>query len=941
MATCQLSALCLTCGHVPSIGENMSNETGPSTEQTPYITPTAPGVHLVPLLSAGDTAPDATHPDGSAWRFVGIPDGIGAFDNNDGTITILINHELNADAGGEHDSGSKSGSFVDRITINKQTLEVVDGRELATRIYFYDPVTKSYVQGTDAIARLCSADLPVRSALYDAQSGKGTQAHILLNGEESGTEGRAFAWIGDGSAAGTAYELPALGNLSFENILVSPSGGEKTIAIENEDTAGGQLYVYVGDKQATGNDVERAGLTNGVLYGIKSDFLKEVSDGQALSGTFSLAPLGDVTDRSGAQLQSDSDAAGVTGWLRPEDGAWDTQDPNRYYFVTTNAFDAPSRLWALDFKDSRHPELGGTYTALLDGSEGQKMLDNITVSADGTLVLQEDVGENARAGRVWQYDPKTDALTQLAQHDVARFGDETIPPTSPFTDDEESSGVLDVSALFNHAPGQKVFLLDTQAHYPFGADDSTDRQQIVQGGQLQLMYVDSQAKGLDWNRHGGDDWHRHLGLSDRPHFLGKDNAFPTLDGSAPLVFGHRGAAGSRPEHTLEGYKYAIKMGADFIEPDVVPTKDGYLIARHEPEMGGTTDVKDHPEFADRFTTKVIDGTKVSGWFAEDFTLAEIKTLYARERIPDVRPTNTQYNDQYRIPTLDEVVDLVKQTEAETGRQIGLIPETKHPTYFKYEGTHLDGSPIHTDTSQLLVDALVRGGFTDHDRVIIQSFETANLIDLKTRIMPAANVDLQIVQLMNEGGYDITFNFDAAKAPLGANPDVYKDLNFTLSAQSPTNGDLYTPDFLKAAHDLYADEISPYKDDILPVKTLAAPVDGNGDGVPRITREYTGDVTSLVKDAHDAGLKVIPYTLRNEESFQTLNPDGSVADYTQEYRNLIAAGVDGFFTDFPGTGRQVVDALIAGHSAGGGRGGSYPHYGGHQPDAWSGFESDSP
>src|SRR4051812_15801613 len=156
----------------------MASETGPSAGQTPYLTSTAPGVHLTSLLSAGDTVPDAQSKDGSAWRFAGIPDGIGAFDNNDGTITILVNHELPAADGPAHDSGSPSGAYVDRLSVNKQTLEIVDGRELAQRIYFYDPATKTYLQGADALARLCSADLPIRSALYDAQSGKGTTAHI-------------------------------------------------------------------------------------------------------------------------------------------------------------------------------------------------------------------------------------------------------------------------------------------------------------------------------------------------------------------------------------------------------------------------------------------------------------------------------------------------------------------------------------------------------------------------------------------------------------------------------------------------------------------------------------------------------------------------------------------------------------------------------------------
>ena len=386
--------------------------------------------------------------------------------------------------------------------------------------------------------------------------------------------------------------------------------------------------------------------------------------------------------------------------------------------------------------------------------------------------------------------------------------------------------------------------------------------------------------------------------------------FPTLDGGAPLVVGHRGAAGSRLEETLEGYRFAIQQGADFIEPDVVPTKDGVLIARHEPELGSTTDVSDHPEFADRYVTKMIDGAPVSGWFAEDFTLAEIKTLYARERIPQIRPQNTQFNDQYRIATLDEVIDVIKQAEADTGRQVGLIPETKHPTYFKYEGTHADGTPIHMDTSQMLIDTLVADGFTDPSRVAIQSFEVANLIDLQTRIMPAAGVDVQLVQLLNEGGYDITFNFDPAKAGLGADPGAYGAMDYPIKADTVPNNDLYNPAALQAMHALYAEAIGPYKDDILLVNTISPPVDGNGDGIPLITRQLTGEATSLVFDAHAAGLKVIPYTIRDDEAFQALNPDGSVPAPADEYRNLIAAGVDGFFTDFPGTGRQVVDQLQA-------------------------------
>ncbi|MFZ4407807.1 MAG: glycerophosphodiester phosphodiesterase family protein [Paracraurococcus sp.] len=381
------------------------------------------------------------------------------------------------------------------------------------------------------------------------------------------------------------------------------------------------------------------------------------------------------------------------------------------------------------------------------------------------------------------------------------------------------------------------------------------------------------------------------------------NDFATLDGGPPLVIGHRGAPGLTPEHTLNSYTLAIRLGAAFVEPDVVPTKDGVLIARHEPALGGTTDVSQHPEFADRMTTKVIDGiTFADDWFAEDFTLAEIKTLRAVERIPAIRPGNTDENGLYEIPTLDEVIALVQRIEAETGQRIGLIPETKHPTYFAAEGTHLDGTPIHLDTSQLLIDRLVADGFTDPHRLVIQSFELANLIRLQTEIMPQAGVDIPLIQLLNEGGYDITFNFDPSKAALGADPSVYDGFGFALSAESPLNGDLYTPAALQAMHDLYAELIGPYKDDILPTITLDAAVGG-------ITRQLTGEKTSLVDDAHAVGLKVIIYTLRDDLPFASLYEDGTPRPFEQEYRDFIAIGVDGFFTDFPGTGRRVVDAVI--------------------------------
>src|SRR5688500_8436647 len=227
-----------------------------------------------------------------------------------------------------------------------------------------------------------------------------------------------------------------------------------------------------------------------------------------------------------------------------------------------------------------------------------------------------------------------------------------------------------------------------------------------------------------------------------------------------IVIGHRGASGYRPEHTLEAYRLAIRQGADFIEPDLVATKDGVLVARHENEISGTTDVAAHPEFANRRTTKSIDGKPMTGWFTEDFTLAELKTLRARERIPAIRPDNTRFDGMYQVPTFAEVVQLA-QRESRGGRVIGVYPETKHPTYFAKEGRRLDGTPIATPLGAKLVETLVAEGFTDPQRVYIQSFEVENLIELKKSIMPAAGVSFPLVQLFDDiysaRPYDFTWN----------------------------------------------------------------------------------------------------------------------------------------------------------------------------------------
>ena len=865
--------------------------TGPSTAETPYLVPSQGDVRFVSVLSAGEAIPGTVLPGGQPWRFVGAPDGIGAFDNGDSTLTVLVNHEIPETSGIVREHGA-AGSFVSKLIVSKDTLAVTFAEDLGKQINLWDPTLNGgeggYTATAEALSRLCSADLPEISAFFDHATGLGTRERIFMNGEENGPAGRPFGWVVTGDEAGQVFELPRLGDFSWENSVASPNSGARTVVIGTDDATPGQVYLYSGTKQAAGSTVERAGLTNGELYGIKASFAVEASSGTPLSGSFTLAALGDVSAGNGEQLEVASDAAGVTEWLRPEDAAWDTVNPDRLYFATTNALNAPSRLWALDFADVSRPERGGTFTALLDGTEGQRMFDNLTVSADGRVTLVEDVGNNPRSGRVWSYDPGTDALTELARHDPARFGSETSPATAPFTQDEEASGVLDVTRILGDAD-TRAFLIDDQAHYGFGAVGSADRQEIVQGGQLMVMYID-----------------------DAP---APSVTFNTLDGQPPLVIGHRGASGLRPEHTLESYRVAIAGGADVVEPDLVVTRDGVLIARHEPLLGGTTDVADHPEFADRRVTKLLDGQSFTDWWAEDFTLAEIKTLYARERIPEQRPGSAAFDGQYRVPTLAEVIDLVKQVEADTGRAVGIVPETKHPTFFEYDGTYADGARIGVDTSRLLIDTLVANDFTDPARVTIQSFDIANLIELQREIMPAAGIDVPLLQLFY-GFYDIAFHLDPANAAKGADPGLFEGLNIPLTVSSANDGSLYSAEAIGAMAALYADGIGPSKDAILLSRTLpaAARVDGNGDGRAEIGRQLTGEVRPLGERAHAAGIALIPYTVRLEEAFGALNPDGTVQRPVEEFLKLFEAGTDALFTDFPATMRGIVDQLAAGDGA---------------------------
>jgi hypothetical protein len=443
---------------------------GPSSSAEPYLVRSQPGVVLKSILTVGDTVSKAG---GGTYRMVGIPDGLGAFDNGDGTFTLLANHELPSASGIARAHGG-TGAFVSKWIIRKDDLSVVTGQDLIQHVNLW--TSGAYVLTPNVtFNRFCSADLPAKSALFNAATGKGFNGRLDLNGEES-AGGRGFAHGLDG----TSWELPWLGKIAFENSLANWGTGDRTIVVSQDDQGGdrGQVYVYAGDKKATGSTpVERAGLTGGTLYGIKVNGFPFENPATGIpDGTrFSTYSFGDASGKSGATLESESNANLVTHFQRPEDGAWDPQNPNVYYFVSTDQYPGVSRLWRLTFDNAAQPELGGTIDMLLDGTEGQQMLDNITPNGLGQIVVLEDIGNQTALGKVWLYDIASDTMTQVAEHDPALF-----TPGSPsfLTQDEESSGVIDASSIL----GEGWYLLDVQAHYGIPGE-------LVEGGQLLAMHI--------------------------------------------------------------------------------------------------------------------------------------------------------------------------------------------------------------------------------------------------------------------------------------------------------------------------------------------------------------------------------------------------------------------------------------------------------------------
>ena len=324
----------------------------------------------------------------------------------------------------------------------------------------------------------------------------------------------------------------------------------------------------------------------------------------------------------------------------------------------------------------------------------------------------------------------------------------------------------------------------------------------------------------------------------------------------PIVIAHRGASGLRPEHTPTAYRLAVDQGADFIEPDLCLTKDGHMVVRHENEIGGTTDIAAHAEFAARKATKIVDGQKIEGWFTEDFTLAELKTLRARERLPQLRPQSAKFDGTDAIATFEEVVALARSESQRVGRVIGVYPEMKHPSYFASLGMPFE-APLAAKLKALGLDSATAP-------VFVQCFEVQ---PLKT-IRPLTKAPL--IQLVSSGG-----------GPADRNGVTYRDM---VSAAG-----------LKT--------IATYANGVGPEWPMVVPIVDGGLGAP----------TSLVADAHAAGIAVHPWTVRAENYFlppklRVGTDPAAHGDVDAVYRALFATGIDGLFSDFPGLEAKVRDSL---------------------------------
>ena len=455
----------------------------------PYVIPRGPGVTTESLLTVGDQV--------SGQAFVGVPDGLGIIPGTR-TTTLYVNHEIPAGAGVVRAHG-QTGSFVTKLKVNRADHRVVSSQDLITSVSYYDyatgqpSATPSAGQSAD-FSRFCSGTMVESGRFYNSHNGRGTYAPIYFANEENGAEGRTFGVTPNG----TATQLPRLGLLSWENTVAAANQSDTTMVIGNEDGNPGEIHVYVGAKKSRGSALDRAGLTNGSLFalkvpGIADDAAFRAAHDKGDSVAFGLADVN--WNQSGAAQQAQEQAAGVLGFNRIEDGHFDPDHPNDYYFLTTDGGEGATNvgggggLWRMRFTDVERPYLGGQLTLLLDGTEmgadGLNKPDNMAIDTHGNLLIQEDPGGNAVVARIFAYQIATGRLAEVATFDPERF-----TPGKPgfITDDEESSGIIDVEAQF----GTGAFLFDAQVHTANGLPPGTGpgtAQELVERGQLLLLRV--------------------------------------------------------------------------------------------------------------------------------------------------------------------------------------------------------------------------------------------------------------------------------------------------------------------------------------------------------------------------------------------------------------------------------------------------------------------
>ncbi len=419
-------------------------------ENSIYIDNHHEGWDLKSLLITGDTDRK------NSYRLVGIPDGLGVESISKNNLSIYINHEISNEKGIPRSHGGK-GSFVSQWTLNLKSLKIESGNDLIKKVMTWNRDKKKFeVAINENLNRLCSADLPNQSAFYDVKTKKGFAGRLFMNGEEDREGGRAFAHVLTGNEKGTSYELAHLGKFSWENVVAHPRSHTQTIVMGMDDNKDGQVYLYMGEKKSKGNPVERAGLTDGKLFGIKVD-----------GDIFSLVEFGDVSSMSGSDLEKKGLDLGVAKFKRPEDGAWDTLNPHVFYFATTDKVDGDSEIIQLTFNDIHHPLKGGTIKSILHARDiGAQMFDNITISSNGKILIDEDPGDHEHLASIWEFDPKTKLSQKIFEVKPEYFQDKNHP--NFLTMDEEHSGIVDITSLVSKAPwykkNERYFLGTLQIH---------------------------------------------------------------------------------------------------------------------------------------------------------------------------------------------------------------------------------------------------------------------------------------------------------------------------------------------------------------------------------------------------------------------------------------------------------------------------------------------